>query len=83
VALGTYQALREAGLTIPGDVSVLSFDDSDLAAWLRPPLTSISLPHYQLGWQAVETLLDAAGRDEPAVRRVAMPVRHRASTDRP
>ena len=83
VALGTYQALREAGLTIPDDVSVLSFDDSDLAAWLRPPLTSISLPHYQLGWQAVETLLDAAGRDEPAVRRVAMPVRHRASTGRP
>ena len=41
----------------PGDVSVLSFDDSDLAAWLRPQLTSISLPHYQLGWQAVELLL--------------------------
>ena len=83
VALGTYQALREAGLTIPDDVSVLSFDDSDLAAWLRPPLTSISLPHYQLGWQAVETLLDAAGRDEPEVRRVAMPVRHRTSLGRP
>jgi LacI family transcriptional regulator len=79
VALGAYQALREAGLAIPGDVSVLSFDDSDLAAWLRPQLTSISLPHYQLGWQAVETLLDAAGRTQPAVRRVPMPVRHRAS----
>jgi len=83
VALGAYQALREAGLDIPGDVSVLSFDDSDLAAWLRPQLTSISLPHYQLGWQAVETLLDAAGRTEPAVRRVPMPVRHRASIAKP
>jgi LacI family transcriptional regulator len=83
VALGAYQALREAGLSIPGDVSVLSFDDSDLAAWLRPQLTSISLPHYQLGWQAVETLLDAAGRTEPAVRRVEMPVRYRASLGKP
>jgi LacI family transcriptional regulator len=83
VALGAYQALREAGRVIPDDVSVLSFDDSDLAAWLRPQLTSISLPHYQLGWQAVETLLDPAGRDRPEVRRVPMPVRYRASIGKP
>lgn len=83
VALGAYQALREAGLDIPGDVSVLSFDDSDLAAWLRPQLTSISLPHYQLGWQAVEMLLNGADRAEPTVRRVPMPVRHRESIARP
>ncbi|MEU7902819.1 LacI family DNA-binding transcriptional regulator [Actinoplanes sp. NPDC049118] len=83
VALGTYQALREAGLDIPGDVSVLSFDDSDLAAWLRPQLTSISLPHYQLGWQAVELLLDPAGHGQPGVRRLPMPVRTRASIGTP
>jgi LacI family transcriptional regulator, galactose operon repressor len=77
VALGAYQALREAGRVIPDDVSVLSFDDSDLAAWLRPQLTSVSLPHYQLGWQAVEKLLGPPG--DPAVLRLAMPVRHRAS----
>jgi len=83
VALGAYQALREAGLGIPDDVSVLSFDDSDLAAWLRPQLTSISLPHYELGRQAVETLLDQAGRARPEVRRVPMPVRYRASVGKP
>ncbi|MFI5494802.1 LacI family DNA-binding transcriptional regulator [Actinoplanes sp. NPDC051859] len=77
VALGAYQALHEAGRSVPADVSVLSFDDSDLAAWLRPPLTSISLPHYQLGWQAVELLLGPA--QAPAVHRVPMPVRLRAS----
>jgi LacI family transcriptional regulator len=77
VALGAYQALREAGRSIPDDVSVVSFDDSDLAAWLRPQLTSIALPHYQLGWQAVELLLGPAS--DPAVHRVPMPVRHRAS----
>jgi LacI family transcriptional regulator len=77
IALGAYQALRGAGLAIPDDVSVVSFDDSELAAWLRPQLTSISLPHYQLGWQAVELLLGPA--QEPKVVRVPMPVRLRAS----
>jgi LacI family transcriptional regulator len=81
IALGTYQALRQAGLTIPDDVSVVSFDDSELAAWLRPQLTSISLPHYQLGWQAVELLLGEPA--EPSVRRIPMPVRHRASVGKP
>jgi LacI family transcriptional regulator len=81
VALGAYQALRAAGRVIPDDVSVLSFDDSDLAAWLRPPLTSISLPHYQLGWLAVEKLLGPPS--VPAVTRVEMPVRPRASVGGP
>ncbi|OJF14591.1 LacI family DNA-binding transcriptional regulator [Couchioplanes caeruleus] len=81
VAMGAYQALREAGRAIPDDVSVVSFDDSDLAAWLRPQLTSIALPHYQLGWTAVELLLGAA--QDPAVHRVPMPVRLRASLGKP
>ena len=81
IALGAYQALREAGRVIPDDVSVVSFDDSDLAAWLRPPLTSISLPHYELGWQAVEKLLGPRG--DPAVLRLPMPVRHRQSAAKP
>jgi LacI family transcriptional regulator len=80
IALGAYQALRGAGLVIPDDVSVLSFDDSDLAAWLRPQLTSISLPHYQLGRRAVDLLLGPA--TEPAVLRLPMPVRLRASVAR-
>jgi LacI family transcriptional regulator, galactose operon repressor len=77
VALGAYQALRGAGVRIPEDVSVVSFDDSDMAAWLRPQLTSIGLPHYQLGWQAVELLLGPTR--EPGVIRLPMPVRVRAS----
>jgi LacI family transcriptional regulator len=81
VALGAYQALRAAGVRIPEDASVVSFDDSDMAAWLRPQLTSIGLPHYQLGWQAVELLLGPA--QEPGVVRMPMPVRQRASVGKP
>jgi LacI family transcriptional regulator len=80
IALGTYQALRQAGLSIPDDVSVISFDDSELAAWLRPKLTSIALPHYQLGWRAVELLLGEPS--EAQVWRLPMPVRQRASVGR-
>lgn len=81
VALGAYQALRGAGQTIPDDVSVVSFDDSEMAAWLRPQLTSIALPHYQLGWQAVDLLLGPAR--EPGVVRIPMAVRLRASVGKP
>ncbi len=91
IAFGTYQALNEAGLRIPDDVSVVSFDDSPLAAWLRPQLTSVSLPHYDLGWQAVELLLrstatldaadDAGSADDAGPADRAQPVDHAGSAD--
>jgi LacI family transcriptional regulator len=80
IALGAYQAVQERGQHIPDDVSVVSFDDSDLASWLRPRLTSVALPHFDLGRQAVELLL--AGR--PAgVHRVPMQLRARDSIGPP
>ena len=81
VALGAYQALREAGVVIPDDVSVISFDDSELAAWLRPQLTSIALPHYELGWRAVETVIGVS--TPPEVTRLPMPIRRRHSVAKP
>ena len=57
VAMGTYQALAEQGLRIPADVSVVSFDGSELAGWLRPHVTSVVLPRHDLGRRAVEMLL--------------------------
>ena len=61
VAMGTYQALAANGLDVPRDTAVLSFDGSELASWLRPPLTSVALPFAELGERAVRTLLDAPG----------------------
>lgn len=57
IALGVYQAASHHGLTIPTDVSVVSFDDSVLASWLEPRLTSLALPHREMGRRAVELLL--------------------------
>ncbi len=77
LAMGAYEALAEAGLRIPDDVSVVAFDDQDLASWLRPKLTTIALPHYEIGRLSVELLL--TDRMEAVVHRVAMPLRLRES----
>src|SRR3954452_50665 len=61
LALGAYQALEDAGLEVPADVSVVSFDDA-LASWVRPRLTTVALPHYDLGREAVSALFDAIER---------------------
>lgn len=79
IAFGAYQALSEAGLSVPGDVSIVSFDNDELAAYLRPGLTTIGLPHEAMGRRAVELLL--AGTDEGEVL-IPMPVVHRASVGR-
>jgi len=71
----------EAGIAVPDEVSVISFDDSALASWLRPRLTSIALPYFEMGRRAVETLL--ADRPQPGVQRVPMPLRERDSVAPP
>jgi hypothetical protein len=64
IALGVYRALAAAGLSVPGGVSVVSFDDdSDLAVWLRPALSSVAPPHRELATAAVALAL---GPDDPA-----------------
>ena len=58
MAMFTYQALQQLGLTVPADVAVIGFDNQELiAAWLRPGLTTMALPHYQMGFWAVQHLL--------------------------
>jgi LacI family transcriptional regulator len=57
IAMGAYEALREHGLRVPQDVSVVSFDGSELAGWLRPALTSVRIPYAELGARAVDSLM--------------------------
>jgi LacI family transcriptional regulator len=79
LALGAYQALSDAGLAIPHDISVISFDDDVFATWVRPQLTTVALPHYELGRAAVELLLRQPQSSEPHVHRIPMPLRKRGS----
>jgi LacI family transcriptional regulator len=57
MAMGAYQALAEAGLRVPDDMSIVGYDDQeDLAAELRPPLTTLRLPYYEMGRWALEQI---------------------------
>ena len=77
LAMGAYQALAEAGLRVPHDVSVVSFDGSSLADWLRPAVTTVELPFPDLGALAVRRLLDP--EDRGGTVSVPMAVRHGGS----
>lgn len=61
MALGCYDALRELGLRIPQDVSVIGFDDREIAQFMRPALTTLILPHHEMGAIAAELLIDSTG----------------------
>ena len=58
MAMGAYRAIRLRGLRIPDDISVVGFDNMEqIAPWLDPPLTTMQLPHYEMGRWAVEQVL--------------------------
>src|SRR4029079_16217666 len=89
LAVGACNALHDASLEVPDDVSVISFDDDPIASWVKPQLTTIALPHYELGRRSIELLLDQpkprssgsrGGQPETGtVVRVPMPLRRRSS----
>ena len=57
LALGCYDALAEAGLSCPQDVSIVGFNDIPFLDKLKPPLTTIRIPHYELGKRAAALVL--------------------------
>lgn len=89
LALGVLQALNDVRLLVPEDVSLVSFDDQPIAQWLRPKLTTVALPHQEMGRVAVETLaaeIDAQQGDLPSgarTIRIPMPLRVRESVAPP
>lgn len=62
MAIGSYEALRKAGVKVPGDVAVAGFDDIPLAAHLG--ITTVRVRIAELGQRAVERLLEILGGDE-------------------
>jgi LacI family transcriptional regulator len=70
VALGAIQSIRNRKLSIPDDISVIGFDDISPAEFLDPPLTTVRLPAYGLGWGAANMLIRLISHEEVNNRRV-------------
>lgn len=65
MAMGAYRAARESGLRIPEDLSIVGFDDHEhVADGLAPGLTTVALPHYDMGVWAVRQVLARIGGEE-------------------
>ena len=78
LALGCYDVLAERGLRCPDDVSVVGFNDMPFADRFDPPLTTVRIPHYEIGAAAADLLLERLG--EPGSARRAGPARARRSS---
>lgn len=58
IALGAMRALQQAGYRVPGDVSVVGFDDLPFCAISDPPLTTVKVHNYEMGVAAVRRLME-------------------------
>jgi LacI family transcriptional regulator len=89
MAMGAYRAAAELGLRIPDDLSIVGFDDLRfIAAELHPGLTTVALPHHEMGTWAAEALLDGITEPErapagPFPHVVPCPIVRRASVGPP
>ena len=75
VAIGCLEILSEAGLRVPGDVSLVGFNDMFLVDKLNPALTTVHVPKYEMGVTAARLLLDGINDTEDAERHVSLPLR--------
>ncbi len=64
VALGALRAIKRRGLRVPDDVSLVGFDDVPAASYVEPPLTTVRLPAYGIGWGAAERLIRLIAGEE-------------------
>jgi LacI family transcriptional regulator len=71
-AFGVLDAIHEAGLHIPGDISVIGFDDIPLASLAYPKLTTVRQPLVQIGQVAVRLLIEKLENPEKEARRVTL-----------
>ncbi|MCD6013943.1 MAG: transcriptional regulator, LacI family [Solirubrobacterales bacterium] len=58
MAVGCYDVFVERGIDCPGEISVVGYNDMPFVGWFSPPLTTVHLPHYEIGARAAGLLLD-------------------------
>ncbi|GAA1477111.1 LacI family DNA-binding transcriptional regulator [Nocardioides aestuarii] len=74
IALGCYDVFAERGISCPGEISVVGFNDMPFLDKLAPPLTTVAIPHQQIGAEAARLLLDAISEPDRPARSVLLPL---------
>jgi LacI family transcriptional regulator len=75
MAMGVMDAVRNRGLRVPDDISVLGFDDIPQAALVRPALTTVQQPLEKMGRVAAQMLLDRLQNPARTIERIELPTR--------
>ena len=84
MALGLIHGFADRGISVPGEISIVGFDDQPLAAHFLPPLTTVRQDFHQLGAKAVSALISAVeGREVPKRSKLPVELKVRSSTAPP
>ncbi|HEX2155052.1 MAG TPA: LacI family DNA-binding transcriptional regulator [Acidimicrobiia bacterium] len=75
MALGVYETLDAHGLSCPGDISVVGHNDMPFMSAVRPPLTTVAIPQYDVGVEAARILMSLRAGEPPKATRRLLPTR--------
>ncbi|SFL98197.1 LacI family DNA-binding transcriptional regulator [Halanaerobium salsuginis] len=78
MAIGIMRAIHERGLKVPADISIISYDNIDMAAYTNPPLTTMNIPKMAIGKLAVKRLIE---RIEGQDKELNIPIQFLVSTN--
>jgi DNA-binding LacI/PurR family transcriptional regulator len=73
MALGVLNTLDEMGISVPGDISIISFNNVLLSEMSRPPLTSVDINIFDLGYQAAKSLIQMVEDPKEPTKRIIIP----------
>ena len=73
MALGALRAVRDRGLSVPADISIIGFDDIRLARFIDPPLTTVAQPMQEIGREAMTLLIELLADPTVAARKRILP----------
>lgn len=73
IALGCYDVFAERGISCPADISVVGFNNMPFLDKMRPPLTTVAVPHHQIGREAARMLLESIEEPDRPPRSVLLP----------
>ena len=74
MAIGVVQFLKEKGISIPNDISVIGFDDVEADLSLDPPLSTVSVPKYEMGIEVMKLMADLLKNKEATKKKILVPV---------